>query len=44
MEGIAVSSIAGHAIQAALALDKADQTKMSDDERVGFKITKRALE
>src|SRR5208337_2203968 len=31
-------------IQAALALDKADQSKMSDDEKVGFKITKRALE
>jgi chaperonin GroEL len=31
-------------IQAALALEKADQSKMSDDEKVGFKITKRALE
>jgi chaperonin GroEL len=31
-------------IQAALALEKADQAKMSDDEKVGFKITKRALE
>ena len=31
-------------IQAALALEKADQSKMTDDEKVGFKITKRALE
>ena len=31
-------------IQAALALDKTDMTKMTDDEKVGFKITKRALE
>jgi chaperonin GroEL len=31
-------------IQASLALDKADQSKMSDDEKVGFKIVKRALE
>ena len=31
-------------IQAALALEKADMTKMTDDEKVGFKITKRALE
>ncbi len=31
-------------IQAAMALDKVDQSKMTDDEKVGFKITKRALE
>jgi len=31
-------------IQAAIALDKADTSKMTDDERVGFKIVKRALE
>jgi chaperonin GroEL len=31
-------------IQAALALEKADISKMTDDERVGFKIVKRALE
>jgi chaperonin GroEL len=31
-------------IQAALALDKADTTGLSDDEKVGFKIVKRALE
>lgn len=31
-------------IQAALALDKADISKMTDDERVGYKIVKRALE
>jgi chaperonin GroEL len=31
-------------IQAALALDKADTAKLSDDEKVGFKIVKRALE
>ncbi len=31
-------------IQAALALEKADITKMTDDEKVGFKIVKRALE
>jgi chaperonin GroEL len=31
-------------IQAALALEKADTSKMTDDERVGFKIVKRALE
>jgi len=31
-------------IQAALALEKADMSKMNDDEKVGFKITKRALE
>jgi chaperonin GroEL len=31
-------------IQAALALDKADTATLSDDEKVGFKIVKRALE
>jgi chaperonin GroEL len=31
-------------IQAAIALDKADTEKLSDDEKVGFKIVKRALE
>jgi len=31
-------------IQAALALDKADTAGLSDDEKVGFKIVKRALE
>jgi len=31
-------------IQASLALEKADMAKMTDDEKVGFKITKRALE
>jgi len=31
-------------IQAALALEKADISKMTDDEKVGFKIVKRALE
>ena len=31
-------------IQAALTLEKTDTTKMTDDEKVGFKITKRALE
>jgi chaperonin GroEL len=31
-------------IQAALSLEKADMSKMTDDEKVGFKITKRALE
>jgi chaperonin GroEL len=31
-------------IQAALALDKADTAKLTDDEKVGFKIVKRALE
>jgi chaperonin GroEL len=31
-------------IQAALALDKADTTTLTDDEKVGFKIVKRALE
>jgi chaperonin GroEL len=31
-------------VQAALALEKADTSKMTDDERVGFKIVKRALE
>jgi chaperonin GroEL len=31
-------------IQAALALDKADMSSLTDDEKVGFKIVKRALE
>jgi chaperonin GroEL len=31
-------------IQAALTLEKTDLSKMSDDEKVGFRITKRALE
>jgi len=31
-------------IQAALALDKADMNGLTDDEKVGFKIVKRALE
>jgi len=31
-------------IQAAIALEKADMTALSDDEKVGFKIVKRALE
>jgi chaperonin GroEL len=31
-------------IQAALALDKADTNALTDDEKVGFKIVKRALE
>ncbi|MDR2798878.1 MAG: chaperonin GroEL [Treponema sp.] len=31
-------------IQAAIALDKADTTGLTDDEKVGFKIVKRALE
>jgi chaperonin GroEL len=31
-------------IQAALALEKADMTGLTDDEKVGFKIVKRALE
>ncbi|GHV95784.1 60 kDa chaperonin [Spirochaetia bacterium] len=31
-------------IQAAIALDKADLTGLTDDEKVGFKIVKRALE
>jgi len=31
-------------IQAAVALEKVNLTKMSDDEKVGFKIVKRALE
>ncbi|MDR1047287.1 MAG: chaperonin GroEL [Treponema sp.] len=31
-------------IQAALALDKADVSALTDDEKVGFKIVKRALE
>ncbi|MCL2042526.1 MAG: chaperonin GroEL [Treponema sp.] len=42
-EGI-VSGGAIALIQAALALDKADTAKLSDDEKVGFKIVKRALE
>jgi chaperonin GroEL len=32
------------ATRAAIALDKADMDKLSDDEKVGFKIVKRALE
>jgi chaperonin GroEL len=31
-------------IQAAIALDKADTSTLTDDEKVGFKIVKRALE
>jgi chaperonin GroEL len=31
-------------IQAAIALEKADMAALSDDEKVGFKIVKRALE
>jgi len=31
-------------IQAALTLDKADTSRLTDDEKVGFKIVKRALE
>ena len=31
-------------IQAAIALDKADTAGLTDDEKVGFKIVKRALE
>jgi chaperonin GroEL len=31
-------------IQASLALDKAETSKLTDDEKVGFKIVKRALE
>ncbi len=31
-------------IQAAIALEKADMTKLTDDEKIGFKIVKRALE
>ncbi|MCL1993016.1 MAG: chaperonin GroEL [Spirochaetes bacterium] len=31
-------------IQAALVLDKADTSKLTDDEKIGFKIVKRALE
>jgi len=42
-EGI-VSGGAIAMIQAALALDKADTAGLSDDELVGFKIVKRALE
>ena len=42
-EGI-VSGGAIAMIQAALALDKADTTGLTDDEKVGFKIVKRALE
>jgi len=42
-EGI-VSGGAIAMIQAALALDKADTAGLTDDEKVGFKIVKRALE
>jgi len=42
-EGI-VSGGAIAMIQASIALDKADTSALSDDERVGFKIVKRALE
>jgi hypothetical protein len=42
VEWIHAPAIAGYAIQACLALDKADQSKMTDDEKVGFKIVKRA--
>ena len=42
-EGI-VSGGAIAMIQAAIALDKADTASLSDDEKVGFKIVKRALE
>ena len=42
-EGI-VSGGAIALIQAALALDKADTADLTDDEKVGFKIIKRALE
>jgi len=42
-EGI-VSGGAIAMIQAAIALDKADTSALTDDERVGFKIVKRALE
>ncbi|MDR0465670.1 MAG: chaperonin GroEL [Treponema sp.] len=42
-EGV-VSGGAISLIQSALALDKADVTTLSDDEKVGFKIVKRALE
>jgi len=42
-EGI-VSGGAISLIQAAIALDKANVDKLSDDEKVGFKIVKRALE
>jgi len=42
-EGI-VSGGAIAMIQAAIALDKADTAALSDDEKVGFKIVKRALE
>jgi chaperonin GroEL len=42
-EGI-VSGGAIAMIQAAIALDKADTSALSDDEKVGFKIVKRALE
>lgn len=31
-------------IQAAIALEKADMSKLTDDEKIGFKIVKRALE
>jgi len=42
-EGI-VSGGAIAMIQAAIALDKADTSSLTDDEKVGFKIVKRALE
>ncbi|MCL2601193.1 MAG: chaperonin GroEL [Treponema sp.] len=42
-EGI-VSGGAIAMIQAAIALDKAETTGLTDDEKVGFKIVKRALE
>jgi len=42
-EGI-VSGGAITFIQAAMALDKADTSRLTDDEKVGFKIVKRALE
>jgi len=42
-EGI-VSGGAITFIQAAISLDKADTSKLTDDEKVGFKIVKRALE
>jgi len=42
-EGI-VSGGAIALIQAALALEKADTSRLSDDEKVGFKIVKRGLE
>jgi len=42
-EGI-ISGGAIAMIHAAIALDKADTSKLTDDEKVGFKIVKRALE